>query len=82
MELYKRYIKVVAVYGKTGDVQPLYFYWDDGKRYRIDRILSRERRASQVGGCGIRYVCMIQGSQRSLFLEQEKNRWFIESYQP
>ena len=48
--------------------------------YQIDKVLSKERRASQVGGCGVRYVCMICGQRRNLFLE--KNRWFIESMHP
>jgi hypothetical protein len=82
VELYKRYVKVVAVYAKTGEIQPLFLCWDNGRNYKIDKVLSKEQRASQVGGCGIRYVCMIQGNQRSLFLEQNKNRWFIESFQP
>ena len=54
--------------------------WEDGKKYKIDRVISRERRASQVGGCGMRYVCLIGGQTRCIFLE--KDRWFIESYQP
>jgi hypothetical protein len=80
MQLYKRYVDVISVQKKDGRVIPLYICWDNGRKYHIDKILSTERRASQVGGCGIRYVCRIQGSERNLFLE--KNRWFIESFQP
>ena len=47
---------------------------------RIDKILSVEKRASQVGGCGIRYACMICGKRRNLYMEKDK--WFIESHQP
>lgn len=80
MELYKRYVDVILEQTKNGQIMPLYICWDNGRKYRIDKVVSRERRASQVGGCGIRYVCMIHGERRNLFLE--KNRWFIESYQP
>ena len=47
---------------------------------QIDKILSVEKRASQVGGSGIRYEVMIRGQCRYLFFE--KDRWFIESLQP
>jgi hypothetical protein len=43
----------------------------------IDRIISGpERRTSQVGGVGKRYVIEISGQRRNLFLE--KDRWFLE----
>lgn len=79
-QLYKRYIDVVVRQMKNGTVLPLYVCWDDGRNYKIDRVVSKERRASQVGGCGMRYVCLINGHTRCIFLE--KDRWFIESYQP
>jgi hypothetical protein len=80
MELYKRYVDVIVMHQKSGHILPLYLCWEGGRRYKIDRILSTERRSSPVGGCGIRYACMIQGQHRNLYLE--KDRWFIESYQP
>lgn len=80
MELYKRYVDVILYQKRSGEIIPLYVCWENGRKYRIDKILSSERRASQVGGCGVRYACMIQGKLRNLFLE--KNKWFIESYQP
>lgn len=80
MELYKRYVDVILKQTKNGMIEPLYVCWDNGKKYQIDKILSSSRRASSVGGCGIRYACMICGQRRNLFLE--KDRWFIESTQP
>lgn len=80
MELYKRYVDVILKQTKYGKIQPMYVCWENGRNYQIDKILSEEQRASQVGGCGMRYVCMICGQRRNLFLE--KNRWFIESTQP
>lgn len=80
MELYKRYVDVVVKQTKNGNIVPLYVCWDNGMSYQIDKVLSKERRASQVGGCGVRYVCMICGQRRNLFLE--KNRWFIENMHP
>ncbi len=80
MELYKRYVDVVLMHRKSGQMIPMYVCWDNGMKYKVDKVLSTEHRASQVGGCGIRYVCMICGSRRNLFLEKDK--WFIESLQP
>lgn len=80
MEYYKRYVDVIVKQTKNGNIVPLYVCWENGKNYQIDKIVSRERRASQVGGCGLRFVCLIRGQRRNLYLE--KNRWFIESLQP
>ncbi|MBR2844846.1 MAG: hypothetical protein IKF00_06530 [Solobacterium sp.] len=80
MELYKRYVDVILMQKRTGDITPMYLIWENGQKYKIDKILSRERRASPVGGCGMRYVCLIQGNRRNLY--QEKDKWFIESHQP
>lgn len=80
MEIYKRYVDVILMQKRSGDITPLYVVWENGQKYRIDKVLSRERRSSQVGGCGMRYVCLIQGNRRNLYLEKDK--WFIESHQP
>ena len=80
MKFYKRYIEVIAKHRKNGEIIPLYIIWDNDKKYKIDKIFDKQRRASQVGGCGMRYSCMIQGEQRYIFYEKDK--WFIESHQP
>ena len=80
MELYKRYVEVILRQERSGKIIPMYICWENGKQYKIDKVLRAERRASAVGGCGMRYTCMIEGKQRNLFLEKDK--WFIESHQP
>ncbi|WRS28891.1 hypothetical protein U6B65_01390 [Oscillospiraceae bacterium MB08-C2-2] len=56
---------------------PLVIQWEDGREFKIDRILDVRLAASlKAGGCGIRYTCRISGQQRYLFLEE--NRWFVE----
>ena len=80
MNLYKKYIDVELLQKKDGEIVPQFLLWTDGKRYPIDKVISKERRASPVGGCGMRYTCLIQGKRRNLFLE--KDRWFIESLSP
>ena len=54
-----------------------YIFWDDNKRYPIDRITDvRYATSLKAGGCGIRYTCRILGKERYIFLEE--NKWFVE----
>jgi len=80
MKKYKRYVDVISLQNKYGKITPMYIVWDDGNKYEIDKIKSVAMRASQVGGCGICYSCVIGGHLRDLFYE--KNRWFVESFKP
>ena len=83
MMLYKRYIPVVALIGKEGELTPLSIVWEDyqdRKVYKVDKVLNKRKASSQVGGCGMLYECMILGKRRKLFYE--KNRWFIECQKP
>ena len=79
-ELYKRYVDVIVRMQKDRKLVPLKLVWDNGTAYEIDKILSIDKRASEVGGGGIRYAVMICGRRRNLFYERD--RWFIESVQP
>ena len=60
-----------------GQLVPIFFTWEDGRKYSIDRILKIERCASRkAGGVGMMYTCMIQGQESHLFYEVDK--WFME----
>lgn len=73
----KVYVKVVAVFSSNGKLQPVAFWWEDGRRYSIDEIVEVCRAASlKAGGTGIRYTCMVRGYEINLFYEAD--RWFIE----
>lgn len=80
MQLFKRYIEVILKQKKDGEMIPLYVVWDNGKKYKIEKIFNKQRKASVVGGCGLMYSCMIEGRQRNIYYEKDK--WFIESHQP
>lgn len=80
MELYKRYVDVILQQQKDGKIIPMYICWENGRKYKIDQVLSHSPGISETGGSGMRYVCLIKGEMRSLYLE--KNRWFIESQRP
>ena len=54
----KKYVKVTATFDCDGDLIPEYIVWDDGRRYRIDKISDVRYAASlKAGGAGIRYTC-------------------------
>lgn len=83
MRLYKRYVDMIVLTSKEGQLKPLYLIWEgsNGKEnFKIDKILDVRKSSSKVGGCGILYECEIDGKVRKLFYE--KDRWFIESYRP
>lgn len=81
MQLYKRYVDVISLQDKAGDIRPLFIRWSDGCSYAIDKVMKMGQRSSEVGGCGILFLCMIQGQQRKLYYEKG-TRWFLESHQP
>ena len=76
--MFKKYVKVTATFDCDGSLVPDYLFWDDNKRYKIDRVTDvRYASSLKAGGCGIRYTCRILGKERYIFLEE--NKWFVES---
>ena len=78
--MYKKYINVVTLVDKEGKLTPLILVWDNGIKYKIDKILEIRNGVSATGGCGILYRCRIMNRERKLFYE--RNRWFVESEKP
>ncbi|MDR1775360.1 MAG: hypothetical protein LBS17_02715 [Actinomycetes bacterium] len=73
----KRYVQVASVTSVEGAVTPTDVFWDEGKRYHIDRVLDRRPAASlKVGGKGMRYLVEIAGRQSYLYYEGPA--WFVE----
>lgn len=72
----KKYVEVTAHHNGQGFVRPLILWWDDGRKYEIDRVLDVRRAASlKAGGIGIRYTCRILGKERYLYLDEDK--WYV-----
>lgn len=72
----KVYVKVAALFSPDGKLQPVAFWWENSKKYSIDRIIDVCRAASlKAGGTGVRYTCMVLGREVNLFFEED--RWFI-----
>ena len=82
----KVYVKVAAVFSEDGMMLPRYLVWEDGVKYKIDRVGDiRPAPAMKAGGQGDRYTIYIKGKQSYLFFEHSCDddsvilgRWFVE----
>ena len=82
----KVYVAVKADFAEDGTMLPRVITWEDGEKYKIDRITDiRQATAMKAGGQGDRYTIMINGKQSYLFFERSTNltgnnigRWFVE----
>lgn len=76
----KVYVNVFAAFTVDGQIFPHFFIWEDGKKYKIDRIVDIRRAAStRVGGVGWRYSVQIRGRQRYMWLEDNTWTRFMEA---
>ena len=80
----KKYVKVTATFDCDGDLIPEYIVWDDGRRYRIDKISDVRYAASlkaggtcfwrKTGGLSMpnnkRRIICIRSKQREFYLPQ------------
>lgn len=72
------YVRVIVEYDEEGGVRPLSIAWEDGHRFKVDRLLDvRRAAATKAGGQGMRYTCRIQGRETYLF--EDDGRWFVEA---
>ena len=62
MENYKVYVEVTVKFSTDGVMMPVEFIWEDGTKYIIDKVKSKERCASRkAGGTGIMYTVLVDG---------------------
>lgn len=82
----KVYVAVKAAFREDGIMLPMEITWEDGQKYKIDRVIDiRQAPAMKAGGQGDRYTVMISGHQSYLFFERNAaiagnniGRWFVE----
>lgn len=82
----KVYVQVAAVFTAEGNLLPRSFVWEDGQRYKIERVLDcKPAAAPRAGGHGDRYTVRIDGKERYLYFERSAEpsgntlgRWFVE----
>lgn len=73
----KIYVDVILFYKKVGGMIPLFVVWEDGRRFKIEKVIKIDRAAVQSGGLAKRYTCIIKGQQKNLYLGND-NKWFFE----
>lgn len=77
LENYKVYVEVTVKFSTDGVMMPVEFIWEDGTKYIIDKVKSKERCASRkAGGTGIMYTVLVDGKECHLYYEFDK--WFME----
>ena len=82
----KVYVKVASITEVDGRIIPKCLYWEDGQKYKIDKISDVKEAASmKAGGCGVRYTIRVNGKETYLFFERNASvtgnnigRWFVE----
>ena len=73
----KTFVGMKARFDTNGNIVPLCVLWEDGRLFKIDKVIDIRPCASlKCGGFGVRYTCRINGKETYIFLEQ--NRWFVE----
>jgi hypothetical protein len=86
MDSDKVYVQVIAAFNEHGRMAPMLLIWEDGTKYKIDRVTEiRQAAAMKAGGQGDRYTVQIRGKQSYLFFERSTEshgsnigRWFVE----
>lgn len=82
----KVYVAVAAEFDSYGRLVPTSITWEDGSKYKIDRVTDIcQAAAMKAGGQGDRYTVIINGHQSYLFFERSASligsnigRWFVE----
>ncbi len=72
-----KFVSVTANFSEQGKITPLSLFWENGREYIIDKVISVKNLAStKGGGVGIRFEIKIQSKNKFLFLHEYK--WFVE----
>lgn len=82
----KVYVEVVSITNPDGVMLPRAVVWEDGRRFKIDRVSEiKQAAAMKCGGQGDRYTIWIGGKQSYLYFERNASltgnnigRWFVE----
>ena len=82
----KVYVEVISVTKPDGLMLPRALVWEDGQKYKIDKVSQiKQAAAMKAGGQGDRYTIWVNGQQSYLFFERNGSiagnnigRWFVE----
>lgn len=78
MVMVKHYVKCVHMTDTDGVVTPLCVIWDDGRTFKIDRVLARHgMRQTRFSGTGTRYTVQL-GHHVTYLYRAGDGRWYVE----
>ncbi len=76
----RKYIDVICLNDKGGNLKPLYIIWDDYKRIPILRVKEIKPKASlKAGGSGLRYTCIFK-TNKIRHLYYDRGKWYVEMF--
>jgi hypothetical protein len=79
----RRYVGVKALTATDGSVTPIEIFWEDGRRFSVDRVIEVRRAHSlTAGGCGLRYSIRVRGTETHLFYDEYRKAYFVEAKAP
>lgn len=76
----KVYVAMLLHIDEEGIMKPVAIEWTDGTRFEIDKITD-ERNAppEHTGGVLTRkYKVIINGREKTIYLDKQTDRWFVE----
>ncbi len=72
----RKYVDVVVLCTKEGQLLPKTVYWDKGRSYDIEFVPNVERfQDPKSGRDGLKYTCLISGKSAHLYFDS--NKWFV-----
>lgn len=76
----KVYVAMLLKVARDGRMRPAAVEWTDGTLYEIDRVAGvHDAPPEHTGGLLTRkYKVIIRGREKTLYLERQTNRWFVE----
>jgi hypothetical protein len=76
----KVFVAMFLYVNDDGGMKPVALEWTDGTRFDIDKIFDERNAPPQHTG-GIltrRYRVRIMGKAKTVYLDRQTNRWFVE----
>jgi len=75
----QKYVDVLSHTSADGLVTPLYIYWGDGRKFKVNSVTERRpARSLKDGGAGIRYTIQVGSTLTHLFFDGTRGAWFVE----
>ncbi len=80
MEYKKICVEVSARFPAGGGMIPVEIVWADGKRYKVDRVISASKAPRSVQAVlPVRYTVVVGGAIKLLYFEPQGESWFVEA---